>query len=65
MTALLMIQTLNSRFSQTLRPVLIKSRSTLVYDGSLTPNGTHVMHCIRNGILLGGIFLRCLAMLHD
>jgi hypothetical protein len=39
---------------QTLQPVLIQGCGTLVYsDGSLTPNGTHAMECIRNGILLG------------
>jgi hypothetical protein len=38
-----------------LQPVLIPSCSTLVNsDGSLTSHGTHAMHCIRNGILLGG-----------
>jgi len=38
-----------------LQPVLIPSCSTLVNsDGSLTESGTHAMHCIRNGIVLGG-----------
>jgi hypothetical protein len=38
-----------------LQPVLIQSCSTLVNsDGSLTESGSHAMHCIRNGILLGG-----------
>lgn len=39
---------------QTLQPVLIQRCDTLVYsDGSLTTDGIHAMHCIRNGILLG------------
>ena len=43
---------------QTLQPVLIPRCDTLVNDdGSLTPNGTHAMHCIRNGFLLGGTAL--------
>jgi Bacterial Ig domain len=38
-----------------IQPVLIPSCSTLVNsDGSLTADGTHAMHCIRNGILLDG-----------
>jgi hypothetical protein len=38
-----------------LQPVLFQSCATLVNsDGSLTSEGTHAMHCIRNGILLGG-----------
>ena len=38
----------------TLQPVLVGSCDTLVNsDGSLTSDGTHSMHCIRNGILLG------------
>ena len=38
-----------------LQPVLIPSCSSLVNsDGSLTADGTHAMHCTRNGILLGG-----------
>jgi hypothetical protein len=37
-----------------LQPVLVDSCDTLVNsDGSLTSDGTHAMHCIRNGILLG------------
>ena len=37
-----------------LQPVLVNSCDTLVNsDGSLTSDGTHAMHCIRNGILLG------------
>lgn len=37
-----------------LQPVLVNSCDTLVNpDGSLTFDGTHAMHCIRNGILLG------------
>src|SRR5262249_14786301 len=37
-----------------LQPVLVESCDTLVNpDGSLTSDGTHAMHCIRNGILLG------------
>jgi hypothetical protein len=37
-----------------LHPVLVESCDTLVNpDGSLTSDGTHAMHCIRNGILLG------------
>jgi hypothetical protein len=41
---------------RTLQPVLLQSCDTLINpDGSLTiPDGTHAMHCIRNGILLGG-----------
>jgi hypothetical protein len=43
-----------SGICQTLQPVLIQSCNTLVnVDGALTPDGTHAMHCIRNGILLG------------
>jgi hypothetical protein len=38
-----------------LQPVLFQSCATLVNsDGSLTSEGTRAMHCIRNGILLGG-----------
>jgi hypothetical protein len=37
-----------------LQPALVDSCDTLVNsDGSLTSDGTHAMHCIRNGILLG------------
>ncbi len=43
-----------SGICETLQPVLIQSCDTLVNDdGSLTPDGTHAIHCIRNGILLG------------
>jgi hypothetical protein len=43
-----------SSICQTLQPVLIPQCNILVYsDGSLTPDGTHAMHCIRNGLLLG------------
>ncbi len=43
-----------SGICQTLQPVLTQSCDTLVNgDGSLTLDGTHAMHCIRNGILLG------------
>ena len=38
-----------------IQPVLIPQCSTLLNsDRSLTESGTHAMHCIRNGILLGG-----------
>jgi hypothetical protein len=44
-----------SGICQTLQPVLVQSCDTLVNsDGSLTSDGSHAMHCIRNGILLGG-----------
>jgi hypothetical protein len=33
--------------------ILVDSCDTLVdADGSLTPDGTHAMHCIRNGAML-------------
>jgi hypothetical protein len=44
-----------SSICSTLQPVLVESCGTLVNsDGTLTSDGTHAMHCIRNGILLGG-----------
>ena len=44
-----------SGICQTLQPVLVQSCDTLVNsDGSLTSEGAHAMHCIRNGVLLAG-----------
>jgi hypothetical protein len=40
---------------QTLQPVLVQSCNLLVSaDGTLTPQGTHALGCIKNGVLLGG-----------
>jgi len=44
-----------SSLCSTLQPVLVQSCGTLVNsDGTLTSEGTHALHCIKNGILLGG-----------
>jgi hypothetical protein len=43
---------------ETVQPVLIQSCDTLVNgDGCLTQDGTHAMHCIRNGIPMDVIFV--------
>jgi phosphopantetheine adenylyltransferase len=44
-----------SSICSTLQPVLVQSCGTLINsDGTLTSEGTHALHCIKNGILLGG-----------
>jgi hypothetical protein len=44
-----------SSICSTVQPMLGQSCSALVNsDGSLTSEGTHSLHCIKNGILLGG-----------